>query len=53
MTEKIDSWLQEYLDAVNESIATQSNEPILRFCLRESQKTWGDMLNSGCVISLP
>ena len=53
MTEMVDSWLQEYLDAVNESIETQSDEPIHRFYLREFQRSWGDMLNSGCVISLP
>ena len=53
MTEKIDLWLQDYLFAIVESIATQSDEPIQRFYLREMRKTWGDMLNSNWVISLP
>lgn len=53
MGEPVDSWLQGYLVAVFQSIATQSNEPVIRFYCRESHKFWGDMLNSGCVISLP
>ena len=50
---KADSWLQDYIDAINESIKTRSDEPLKRFYLNESQKSWGFLLNSGWVISLP
>ena len=53
MVETIDSWLQDYLDAVNESIETQDDKPLRRFHLSEFQKAWGRLLNSGWVISLP
>lgn len=48
-----DSWLQDYLVAIFRLIATQSNEPLSRFYLRESQEFRGDMLNSSCIISFP
>ena len=47
------SWLQDYIDAVNESIETQDDEPLMRFRLSEFQKAWGELLNTSWVISLP
>ena len=47
------SWLQDYIDAVNESIETQDDEPLMRFHLSEFQKAWGGLLNASWVISLP
>lgn len=53
MIENIEIWHQYYLAAVFQSIASQTDEPLDRFYLRESQELWCDMINSGCVISLP
>ena len=52
MIEDIEIWHQCYLAAVFQSIVTQTDEPLERFYLREAQELWGDMINSGCVISL-
>jgi hypothetical protein len=53
MVETMDSWLQDYIDAVNESIESQDDEPLTRFHLSEFQKAWGELLNTSWVISLP
>ena len=53
MTERTDSWLQDYIDAVNMSIDSGSNIPLNRLYLREFQKSLGESFSFDWVIYLP
>ena len=53
MTKRTDTWLQDYIASVNESIDSGSTMPLNRFYLREFQKSLGDSFSFDWVIYLP